>query len=379
MLPIERSTPRSAYVHVPFCARRCGYCNFALVAGRDDLIEGYLRALEIELSALGSPRQVETLYLGGGTPTHLPPGQLDRLLRTVLQWHPLAAGGELTVEANPCDLDDPRREVLEKRSVSRCSLGGQSFSPRKLRALERDHGPEDIAQASEQVTAIGAELALDLMFAAPGESREEWQADLTAAIALRPGHVSTYGLTYEKGTSFWTRRVKGLLTEAPDETQREMFAVAMDRLTAEGFEHYEVSNFAQPGRRSRHNQVYWSGQPFFAAGPGAARYVDGFREVNHRSTTTWMKRVLAGESPIAERDWLPPADRARELLVIGLRRLDGVERTDFCERTGCGVDELAGDAIAKLAAAGLLSDDGARIRLTREGLFVSDALWPELL
>jgi oxygen-independent coproporphyrinogen-3 oxidase len=371
--------PRAAYIHVPFCTHRCGYCNFTLIAGRDDLIDGYLTALERELSALGVPREVDTLYLGGGTPTHLEAPELDRLLEIVLHWHPLAAGGELTVEANPTDLDDARREVLARWSVTRCSLGGQSFAARKLRVLERDHTSEDIFEAARQIRSVGADLAVDLIFAAPGESMEEWQSDLAAAIRLACHHISTYCLTYEKGTSFWTRRAKGRLVEAGDDIQREMFAEAIDELTSAGFEHYEVSNFARPGRRSRHNQVYWSGEPYFAAGPGAARYVAGCREVNHRSTTTWIRRVLGGHSPVAERDLLPPPDRARELLVIGLRRIEGVDRDDFFSRSGFEVDELAGPSIARFVRDGFLEDDGLRVRLTREGLFVSDALWPELL
>ena len=158
-----------------------------------------------------------------------------------------------------------------------------------------------------------------------------------------------------------------------------MYALAIDRLTAAGFEHYEVSNFARPGCRSRHNQTYWSGDGYFAAGPGAARYVDGVRETNHRSTTTYLRRVLAGESPVAEREQLSPEARARELLVFGLRRMEGVSRSEFRERTGFDIDALVGGRCRKFVALGLLADDGERIRLTREGLFVSDAMWPELL
>jgi oxygen-independent coproporphyrinogen-3 oxidase len=379
MLSIERSPARSAYIHVPFCAHRCGYCNFTLVSGRDDLIDGYLEAIGLELARLGEPREVETLYLGGGTPTQLGVQQLDRLLKIVLLWHPLAPGGELTVEANPHDVDDATARVLSQRGVNRCSLGVQSFDLRKLGVLERDHGLEDSRQAVARIRDAGISAALDLIFAAPGERLEDWRRDLHEAILLQPHHISTYGLTYEKGTSYWSRRAKGQLTEASDVLQRDMYAEAIDRLTAAGFEHYEISNFAQLGQRSRHNQVYWCGAPYFAAGPGASRFLGGVRETNHRSTTTWLRRVLTGQSPVAERDFLAPPDRARELLVIGLRRLEGVDREDFCRRTGLEIDELAGAAINKYVAAGLLSDDGRCVRLTREGLFVSDALWPEFL
>jgi oxygen-independent coproporphyrinogen-3 oxidase len=283
------------------------------------------------------------------------------------------------VEANPHDVDDETTFVLSRRGVSRCSIGAQSFDRRKLAVLERDHGPADIGRAVARLRNAGIAVALDLIFSAPGEKLDDWRRDLDEAVLLEPQHISTYGLTYEKGTSYWSRRGKGQLTEASDDLQREMYAHAIDRLTAAGFEHYEISNFAQHGQRSRHNQVYWCGAPYYAAGPGASRYVGGIRETNHRSTTTWLRRMLAGESPVAERDVLAPPDRARELLVIGLRRMEGMVRDDFRLRTGFELDELAGEAIDKYVAAGLMSDDGRRVRLTREGLFVSDALWPEFL
>jgi oxygen-independent coproporphyrinogen-3 oxidase len=158
-----------------------------------------------------------------------------------------------------------------------------------------------------------------------------------------------------------------------------MYAEAIDRLTAAGYEHYEVSNFARPGRRCRHNEVYWAGGGYYAAGPGAARYVDGRREVNHRSTTTWLKRVLARESSVAESETLSPEDRAREALVLGLRRLEGVERGEFATRTGHEIDRLVGPELRRHVSAGHLADDGCRVRLTREGLMVSDAIWPDFL
>lgn len=373
------SPPRSAYVHVPFCRHRCGYCNFTLVAGRDDLIGDYLRAIELELASLETPREVDTLYFGGGTPTYLAPGQLRRLGEMVLRWHPLTGGYEWTVEANPADVDAAMIATLREMGVTRLSLGGQSFRDDKLRLLERDHSGRDIGRAVELARDADMQVALDLIFAAPGETIDQWLADIDTAIALRPDHVSTYGLTFERGTAFWSRRLRGELIAADEELEREMYAAVIDRLTAAGFEHYEVSNFARPGRRSRHNQAYWSGDGYFAAGPGAARYVDGVRETNHRSTTTYLRRVLAGESPVAERERLEPEARARELLVFALRRIEGVSRREFVETTGFTIAELIAEPQAKLVALGLLESAGDRLRLTREGLFVSDAIWPEIL
>jgi oxygen-independent coproporphyrinogen-3 oxidase len=222
-------------------------------------------------------------------------------------------------------------------------------------------------------------VALDLIFAVPGETLDQWQTDVESAVAIEPQHISTYGLTFERGTAFWARRLRGEFHIVDEGLEREMYGWAIDRLIAAGLEHYEVSNFGRHGCRSRHNQVYWSGDGYFAAGPGAARYIDGVRETNHRSTTTYLRRVLAGGSPVAEREQLSPEARAREQLVFSLRRVDGVSRRDFRETTGYDIDELTSGPLRKFVALGLLADDGQHIRLTRAGLFVSDAIWPEML
>jgi oxygen-independent coproporphyrinogen-3 oxidase len=220
---------------------------------------------------------------------------------------------------------------------------------------------------------------LDLIFGVPEETLGGWEHDLEMALELAPDHISTYGLTFEQGTSFWTRRQRGQLGQLDEELERQLYAVAIDRLTAAGFAHYEVSNFARPGRRCRHNEVYWTGGEYFAAGPGAARHVAGVRETNHRGVTKWLQCVQAGQPPVAERECLASEDKARELLVFGLRRLEGVRRDWFAARTGYEIDTLVGQPLAHFVAASLLADDGQRVRLTREGLYVSDAIWPQLL
>jgi oxygen-independent coproporphyrinogen-3 oxidase len=276
-------------------------------------------------------------------------------------------------------VDEDRLAVLREFSVNRLSLGAQSFDAAKLRLLERDHLANDIRRALELARRSFPSVSLDLIFACPGEALATWAADLEAALALRPDHLSTYGLTFERGTAFWARLQKQELAEADEELQRSMYALAIDRLTQAGFEHYEVSNFARPGHRCRHNEVYWAGQSYYAAGPGAARYVNGRRETNHRSTTTYLRRVLAGQSPVAEAEELSSEDRAREALVLGLRRLEGIDRLEFAARTGFEVDELAGAAVRQFIDLGLLAADNGRMRLTREGLYVSDSLWPKIL
>ena len=379
ILNLKLSPPRAAYIHVPFCAHRCGYCNFTLVAGRDDLIDAYLEALQRELSWLERPREVDTLYFGGGTPTHLPPAQLDRLCQIALGWHPLATGYEWTVEANPADLDQATIDVLARYGVNRISLGAQSFDAAKLATLERDHQGADIARALQLVQSIDADVALDLIFATPGETLPTWAADLDAAIRLAPSHISTYGLTFERGTLFWNRLQRAALQRVDEELERSMYSLAIDTLTDAGFDHYEISNFARPNHRSRHNEGYWSGANYFAAGPGAARYVKGVRTTNHRSTTTWLRRVLADQSPVTESETLAPEDRAREVLVFGLRRLEGVDRATFSQQTGFDIDQLVGQPLRHYTELGMLLDDRQRIRLSRQGLLVSDAIWPDFL
>jgi oxygen-independent coproporphyrinogen III oxidase len=378
-MPSAPSTPRSAYIHVPFCKYRCGYCDFAIAADRDDLVGAYLDAIVTELSWLGEPREVDTLYFGGGTPSHLEAESLATLCDRVLRWHPLAAGNEWTVEANPESLTADRVQILAEHGVTRLSLGVQSLDDAKLRSLERNHSRADVLRSMEYARQAGMQVSIDLMFAAPGETLALWRSDLAAAIALGPDHISTYGLTWEPGAAFTVRRDKGLLRPLDEELERTMYGEAIDRLNAAGFEHYEVSNFAIPGRRSRHNEIYWAGKEYFAAGPGAARYVGGVRSTNHRSTTTYLKRIQAGESAIFEQEELTAEGRAHELLVLGLRRLEGVDRESFAASTEFALDDLAGPTIAKFVELGLLSDDGSRVKLTREGLFVSDALWPDLL
>ncbi len=371
--------PRAAYVHVPFCRHRCGYCNFTLIAGRDDLIERYLHALAKELMLLGEARSVETLFFGGGTPTHLPPEQLAQLFELAREWFKLGQNGEFSVEANPLDLTPQRCQVLQQAGVTRISLGGQSFSERKLKILERDHGPAKLHESFDAAAKVANSVSLDLIFGVPDESLAEWEHDLQQALALQPQHISTYGLTIEKGTSFFPRVSRGELTPASEDISAAMYERAIDVLTAAGYEHYEVSNFALPGHRCRHNETYWLGRGYFAAGPGAARYVKGIREVNHRSTLAWLQRLERNDSPVAEREELNAEDRARERLVFGLRRLAGIEMRAFARETGYSVDVLAKDAFARFIEQGFFERTADTLRLTRRGLLISDSLWPHFL
>jgi oxygen-independent coproporphyrinogen-3 oxidase len=370
--------PRSVYVHVPFCDHRCGYCNFALVANRRRLIPKYLEAVRVELERLGDPTEIDTLYLGGGTPTQLKPDELRSLFQLLRASFPLAEDYECTIEANPNDIDKVTCEVLAEVGVNRISLGAQSFRDDKLATLDRQHAVVDTTGALMLVRSF-AHVSLDLIFAAPGETLSQWQADLQRAIEWRPDHISTYGLTYEAGTAFHTALTKSKLMEVDDVTQRRMYEWTIDRLIADGFEHYEVSNFAVPGHRARHNQVYWTGQPFFGIGPGAASYVAGVRRTNDRSVPRFIDRTLAGEEAVIDVERLTSEDRARERLVFGLRRLEGIDRRRFHLETGYDLVRLGAGPLQRFVDQKLLQWRDERLALTRQGLLVSDSLWPELI
>jgi oxygen-independent coproporphyrinogen-3 oxidase len=371
--------PRSAYVHVPFCRHRCGYCDFTLVAGRDDLVDRYLTALARELDRLPVQLELDTLYLGGGTPSHLGAGGLRRLFALLYGWLRPAGSAEITVEANPLDVTEDFVAAAGSCGATRVSPGGQSLDAATLAALDRDHGPDDVRRAVDLLLPAGFTVSLDLMTAAPGQTLAGVEADLAAAIALGVQHISVYCLTWEKGTQFESQRRRGILRPADESLERAMLERTIDRLAALGFEHYEVSNFARPGGRCRHNETYWDCRPWEAFGPGAARFDGRVRITNHRSTTTWMRRVLAGEDFTGDRDAMTPLEAAQERVVLGLRRRDGVRRTAFLAASGLDLDLVAGGPIRRWTDRGLATDDGEHVRLTREGLLVSDALWADVL
>ena len=375
----ETTTARSAYIHVPFCRHRCGYCNFTLIAGRSDLHANYIEALGQELSLLQTPRPVDTLFIGGGTPTELSHEHLQQLLKLVCQWFPLTAEGEFSLEANPADVDVDLVDLLCAAGVNRVSLGGQSFERSKLKWLERDHNEICLRNSFELLSKKMDAVSMDLIFGTPGETVPMWEKDVEQLLYLKPKHISTYGLTIEKGTSFFGRLQRGEFELPSEEVQREMYLLARHKLQSQGYEHYEVSNFALPGFHCRHSETYWLGAPYYAAGPGAARYIDGRREVNHRSTITYLKKIAAGESVIAESVQIQGSERAREVLVFALRRLRGITIAWFESTTGFDLMTLCGAQVDRCVQLGLLAWHDDYLRLTEEGLLVSDSIWPELL
>ena len=373
--------PRAAYIHVPFCAHKCGYCDFASLAGADHLIDRYLAALELEIRfRLKEPQPVETIFIGGGTPTRLEPDQLKRLLTAVSHWFPLEPGGEWTVEANPGTLDPRKIEVLKQGGVNRISLGAQSFHKPTLQVLERNHDPDDVPRAIEWVKAAFHRWSLDLIFGVPGSTPETWAHDLEQSLTLGPGHLSCYGLTFEKGTLLWKQREQGAVHAIEEDIEHEQYTYTLDRLSSAGLRQYEVSNHALPGEECRHNLIYWSNAPYFGVGLGAARFVGGERAVNTREMQAYLKRVEAGEDPTGPSERLEPREFAGETLMLMLRRTQiGVDRLEYEARTGYKLEDVAGESLARHVRLGNLVDDGRSVKLTRQGLFVADMVLADML
>jgi oxygen-independent coproporphyrinogen-3 oxidase len=366
--------PTAAYIHVPFCAHHCGYCDFAVAVGQEHERDRYIDALTCELERLGQPEAVHTLFLGGGTPSQLTASQLARLVGCLRRWLPLQPGHEFSIEANPNSLDADKVRVLAEHGVNRVSLGAQSFDADLLRVLERDHAPADVPRAVEMLRRRIDNVSLDLIFGVPGQTTAQWDADLRQALALQPTHVATYGLTYERGTRLWKQEHHGEVHRLTEDAELELYNRGIDVLEAAGFEHYELSNFALPGFRCRHNETYWANHAYFGFGMGAAQYVEGTRTLNVRNLAGYLKRALARQPTHFQSETLAPLERALETASVQLRRGGGIARPAFREQTGFNVDELLGATVREHADAGLLADDGESLKLTRRGKSVADAI-----
>lgn len=376
-----QQTPRAAYVHVPFCIHRCGYCDFTVITERDDLIEVYLRCLEQELATtLDHPQPVDTLFIGGGTPSYLSAEHLERLFALLLRWLPIEQTGEFSIECNPEQFTPDRMQVMQQAGINRISLGVQSLDEKYLQVLERSHTADDVESVIHQLIEFGlTNIAVDLIFAVPDQTVADWKRTLQRVVEFPIKHVSTYGLTWEKGTAYWTRRFKEQLRPVAEEEERSMYEFAMEFLPTRGFEQYELSNFAQPGFASRHNQVYWRGEQYWGFGPGAASYVDGIRATNHRSVTRWIKLVESDQSPVQDTEELIGEDRAREAVMLGLRQVAGIDLEAFRSRHGQDLSELAPGAWQMLLDEQLLEEGNGHVRLTQKGRFVADSVMSEFL
>ena len=365
------------YIHTPFCTTKCGYCDFYSVplAGRAvaSLVEALLAELEYRVEAHAD--KLSTIFVGGGTPTVLPGEELRRLLGAVTAIAGRGRVEEFTVEANPATLDPAKAGLLAEAGVTRVSFGAQSFHSRELAVLERLHGPDDVPRSVEQARRAGLQqIYLDLIFGIPSQTLASWDESLRRALDLAPEHLALYGLTYEPGTALAALRERGRLTPCDEGLERDMYLHAIDRLTAAGFEHYEISNFARPGRRCRHNLACWHNRPYVGIGPSAAGFMNGRRTRNIPDVERYVMMVREQGHAEIESERLDPLAFAGETAMLWLRLIEGIERDAFRRTTGFDPFELFAEPLARHAAAGLLVVDGSRIRLTRDGLCVADSI-----
>jgi len=320
--------PRHLYVHVPFCARRCAYCDFSIavrsVLPVDEYVDAVRRELEIRFPD-DTPWELDTLYFGGGTPSRLGGAGVARLIDTVRTRVTLAPDAEVTIEANPEDVTRAAATAWRDAGVNRLSMGAQSFDDTVLQWMHRTHDAAAIPRAVEAVRAAGIEnYSLDLIFALPESVSRSWEDDVARALELGPSHLSLYGMTIEPHTPFGRRHARGELSESPEERYEREFLHADDALTAAGFEHYEVSNFGLPGRHSRHNSAYWTGVPYGGIGPSAHEFDGDRRRWNLAAYVAWVRRLASGADPVADSELLSAGSRAAEDIYLGLRTLHGL-------------------------------------------------------
>lgn len=378
------------YVHVPFCKRKCRYCDFASWAGRKDWIPAYVDAVLTEAhsahDALGT-QSMETAFLGGGTPSLLPPEELTRLLQGVFSLFPLEADAEFTSECNPGTLTAAWLEAAQAAGVNRLSMGMQAGQPHLLHMLGRIHTFTDVEASVKLARAAGIRnLNLDLMFGLPGQTLNDWAETLDMALSLHPEHLSCYGLIPEEGTQLGDAILSGEVPLPAEDAERAMYDMTLTRLTAAGFEQYEISNFAKPGCACRHNLGYWRQTPYLGLGPAAASMLPGrtpeefsLRRTNVRDLAAYLRQSHQGRFQPAEEESVSPAEARFETMMLGLRTTKGVNEAAFTAMHGVALSDVYGAKLAELETQGLLCHTGGWWRLTRRGMDVQNGVLVELM
>ena len=365
--------PTSAYVHIPFCTQICYYCDFSKVFIKNQPVDSYLEHLLQEFHSYDI-QKLRTLYIGGGTPTALSAPQLEVLLDGLTKNLDLSVLEELTIEANPGDLDEDKIAVLKNSAVNRVSLGVQTFDDKMLKKIGRSHLEKDIYENIDRLKLAGFDnISIDLIYALPGQTMEQVKDNVAKAIALDIPHMSLYSLILENHTVFMNRMRRGKLPLPKEEVEAEMFEYIIAALELAGFEHYEISNFSKPGFESRHNLMYWDNAEYYGIGAGASGYVNGVRYKNHGPIRHYLKAVEEGNARIHE-EHLSLREQMEEEMFLGLRKKTGVSKARFEEKFGTSFDNLYGQVVRDLCHQGLLRVEGQQIRMTKKGLFLGDTV-----
>lgn len=355
------------YIHIPFCAVKCFYCDFAAVSGQKGQAERYLAALEAEAS-LAPPMAPETLYIGGGTPSELSVGQISDLFGVLGRAYPSARFEEATFEANPESLDEAKLDVVAAAGITRLSIGLQTCDDGLLRAIGRRHTAADFIRVFRRARSAGLPaISIDLMYGLPGQTLDGLRETLASVLALAPEHVSLYGLQIEARTMLAKRGVR-----EDSALGRRMYELAISTLAEAGLEHYEISNFARPGRRSRHNINYWRRGEYIGLGCSAASFLAGTRSSNEWRLESYLKSVEEGRRPVSESERPEGLESLGEQAFLGLRLIEGFKPTDALRSAFAG-------PWAVLKARGLVCEDGPRWRLTAEGVFFANDVLREFV
>ena len=375
----EAETPVGLYVHVPFCVAKCTYCHFAIDPRRPDAErqDRYRRALELEI-AEAEPGEADTIYFGGGTPSLMSASRLQSVVDALRRRFRLDPASEVTVEANPGDLDRAGYRELIAVGANRLSLGVQSLDDAVLREMGRLHSARDSQRAVEEARRAGfANVSIDLILGWPHETGERWRATLEGLLALAPDHVSLYLLELEGKTALAHRARRGRVALPDDDLVADLYLETVEVLSARGIRRYEISNFARVGFESRHNLKYWEDAPFLGFGMSAHSYRGGRRWWNHEPYAVYCRAVetSGGRAAVAGERRLAPRERAGEALFTALRRREGVELATFRRRYGFDPAHEHALAIREAVAAGLLEAAGGRLRLTERGVLLSNEVF----
>ena len=377
------------YIHIPFCKSRCIYCAFystTLSGLQDDYVDALCREMDTHPFFGGGCRSV---YLGGGTPSQLSPTLLRRLLLYIYKVYRVADDAEVTIECNPDDVTPEYAKAIGRLPINRVSLGAQTFNDERLRWLHRRHNARQVAEAIRLLREAGIRnISIDLMFGFPGESLSDWQDDIRQAIALDVEHISAYSLMVEEGTVLYDLMSKGgergarsenCLVGEDDEHSRRMYETLIDQLTQAGYEHYEISNFARPGHRSRHNSSYWNATPYLGIGAAAHSYDGEHRWWNKSDLKQYIADIQSGKSPVEETEALDQETKYNDLITTALRTADGIHLERMLSAFGKAyADYLMANAAPHIRRDMLAITDG-RLHLTRRGLFVSDDIMSDLI
>lgn len=363
------------YVHLPFCRQKCFYCDFPSYAGQEGRMAVYVEALLGELAREGAPLRAawgppRTVYLGGGTPTALPPALMERLLAGLREFLAAAPDAlEFTCECNPGTVDAAYLSLLRAGGVNRLSLGVQTFDDALLRRIGRIHTAAQARAAVRQARAAGfRNLSLDLMYGLPGQTLAGLEMSVQQALALAPQHISIYGLQVEEGTAFARAQAAGRLALPSDEESEAMYDYMTTALPVAGYARYEISNFARPGFESRHNLGYWQDVPYLGVGAAAHSYLDGQRYENPRGIEEYLAALRESGRARREEEPLTRATSMEEFAFLALRTARGIDRARFAARFGCELASVYADAIARMLARGFLEEDAQGVRLTPLGM-----------